>query len=166
MTNQQRTYRGRVWAFGDNINTDLMMPGFTLWGKVPANEAHLYCMRANRPEFAELVRPGDIVVGGRNFGTGSSRPAARNLQALGISCVVANSISPIFFRNTVNLGMPMLAHPLATDTFGDGNEIELDARSGLAQNLTTGASLQMEPIPEVLWEIIDAGGLFEMLKRE
>jgi 3-isopropylmalate/(R)-2-methylmalate dehydratase small subunit len=163
--NDNYVFQGRVWAFGDNISTDLMMPGYTLWGKVPDEEMPLYCMRAIRPEFAQKVKPGDIVVGGKNFGNGSSRPAARNFKALGITCIIADSFSPIFFRNTINLGMPLLSHPNVTATFNDGDEIKINANTGFVQNLTTSATLQIEPIPELLWEIIEAGDLFRLLGK-
>ncbi len=117
MSENKYIRRGRVWKFGDDLNADLMMPGYTLWGKVAQEELHLYCMRANRPEFATQVRPGDIVVGGKNFGCGSSRPAAENFRALGVGCLLADSFSQIFFRNTINLAMPMLSHPATTATF-------------------------------------------------
>lgn len=158
--------RGRVWKLGDNISTDLLMPTFTMAGKMPQQEMAKYCLTAIRPEFASEARPGDIVVAGRNFGCGSSRAAQLNLLNLGIACLIVESMAPIFFRNCINLGLPALTQEGVTKLFEDGEEIEVDCRSGLVTRIATGETIQLEPIPEVLLEILEAGGLTSLLKKE
>ena len=115
---------GRVWKFGDNISTDLIMPSFGAMSSpnMDPHEAALFCMRANRPDWAEKVRPGDIVIAGKNFGCGSSRPAAKMLKGLGIQLVVAESVARIFFRNSINLGMAILSCPGVHDAFEEGEK--------------------------------------------
>ncbi len=156
--------KGKVWRFGDNISTDFLMPGFTQ-GTTPQERA-AFCMRANRPEFAREVRPGDVIVAGRNFGCGSSRPAARNLMTLGISSVIAESFGRIFFRNSVNLGFPVLYCNGVSEAFNEGDILQANFQSGEVKNLTSGKSLQAEPLPEVAMRILNAGGVVALLKKE
>ena len=156
--------QGKVWRFGDNISTDFLMPGFTR-GETPQEKA-TFCMRANRPEFAREVRPGDVIVAGRNFGCGSSRPAARNLITLGVSCVIAESFGRIFFRNSVNLGFPVLYCKGVCDAFEESNVLQVDLLTGEVKNLTSGKALQAEPLPEIAVRILSAGGVVALLKKE
>jgi len=156
--------KGKVWKFGDNISTDFLMPGFTR-GETPEERA-AFCMRANRPEFAQEVRPGDVIVAGKNFGCGSSRPAARNLITLGVSCVIAESFGRIFFRNSVNLGFPVLYCKGAHDAFEEGDILQADFHTGEVKNMTSGKVLQADPLPEVAMKILDAGGVVALLKQE
>ena len=155
---------GKVWKFGDNISTDFLMPGFTR-GETPQERA-AFCMRANRPEFAREVQPGDIIVAGRNFGCGSSRPAARNLITLGVSCVIAESFGRIFFRNSVNLGFPVLYCRGVCDTFKEGDTLQANFHTGEVKNLTSGKVLQANALPEVAMRILNAGGVVALLKEE
>ena len=115
----QSTLRGRVWIFGDNISTDLLMPGFAAMSNpdMSPEESARYCMYSNRPGWAEQVRPGDLIVAGKNFGCGSSRPGSKILKTLGIGAVIAESVSRIFFRNSINLGFPIITCPGIHDAF-------------------------------------------------
>ena len=101
--------RGRVWKFGDDINTDLMYPGFL--HSLPEEERHLHCMSANRPGWAVQVQEGDILIAGKDFGTGSARPAAQSLFRLGIRCILAEAINGLFLRNAINFGLPVMPTP-------------------------------------------------------
>ncbi|GIX46359.1 MAG: 3-isopropylmalate dehydratase small subunit [Candidatus Tectimicrobiota bacterium] len=157
-------YRGRVWTFGDNINTDLMMPQVAF--RLPLEEQVKYVFRANRPGWVEQVREGDILVAGRNFGTGSSRPAARLLRHLGITCVVAESLNGLFFRNCVNFALAPVQCPGVRSAFTEGDTAEVDLVAGTVTNLRTGACLQGEPLPELLRQIIAAGGLIPLLQQQ
>ncbi len=156
--------QGKVWKFDDNISTDFLMPGFTRGST--HEERAAFCMRANRPKFAGVVSRGDVIVAGRNFGCGSSRPAARNLITLGVACVVAESFGRIFFRNSVNIGFPVLYCEGVYDAFGEWDTLEADFQTGRVRNLTTGAELQAEPLPEIAMRILSAGGVIPLLKEE
>ena len=140
---------GRVWKFGDNISTDLIMPSFGAMSSpnMDPHEAALFCMRANRPDWAEKVRPGDIVIAGKNFGCGSSRPAAKMLKGLGIQLVVAESVARIFFRNSINLGMAILSCPGVHDAFEEGETIEVNMETGEIRSLDTGRTIRGEALP-------------------
>lgn len=162
--------RGRVWRFGDNINTDLMMPGFAVLTRpdITPEEAAKYCMHSNRPDWAAQVKPGDIIIGGKNFGCGSSRPAGRSLKALGISIVVAESVARIFFRNCVNLGFPLMVCKGVSQAFDEGDTAEVKIATGEIRNLTTGKTVQGEPLSEDSppMKILRAGGIMSLLERE
>lgn len=156
--------KGKVWKFGDNISTDYLQPGFTR-GETLEEQA-TFCMRAIRPEFAQEVQPGDVIVAGRNFGCGSSRPAAQNLMTLGVSCVIAESFARLFFRSSVNLGFPFLYCPGVYDAFEEGNILQANFETGEVKNLSSGKILQANPLPEVAIKILGAGGVIELLKKE
>ncbi|MFH1086950.1 MAG: 3-isopropylmalate dehydratase [Chloroflexota bacterium] len=158
------TIEGKVWKFGDNTSTDYMMPGFTR-GTTP-EETAAYCMKAIRPEFSATVRPGDGLVGGRNFGCGSSRPAAMNLLTLGVGCVIAESFGRIFFRNSINLGFPVMICKGVHDAFNEGDRLQANFDTGEVKNLTTGKALKAETLPEVAMKILSAGGIVPLLKEE
>lgn len=156
--------KGKVWKFGDNISTDYIQPGFEQGNTL--EEKAQFCMRSIRPEFAQGVKPGDIVVGGKNFGCGSSRPAGQNFVALGVGCVVAESFSRLFFRNSINLGLPLLSCKGVSDTFEEGDMLEADFRTGEVRNLTKGKVLRAAPLPEVAIRFLRAGGVVALLKQE
>lgn len=156
--------RGKVWKFGDNISTDFMMPGFAMGGT--AQDRASYCMRANRPEFAQQVQRGDVIVAGRNFGCGSSRPAAANLMTLGVGCVIAESFGRIFFRNSINLGFPVLDCKGIPDAFSEGDVMEADFETAEIKNGTTGKLLRAQPLPDIAKRILVAGGMVALLKEE
>jgi 3-isopropylmalate/(R)-2-methylmalate dehydratase small subunit len=158
--------KGSVWKFGDNVSTDLLMPTFSMFGKVPDEEMKNYCMQAERPEFAQNVKKGDIAVGGKNFGCGSSRPAAKNLLDLGIGCVLAESMGAIFFRNSVNLGLPVLSIEGISEMFDEGDQAEVDLAKGEVRNIRTGKTLKTSPLPEQLMQLLQSGGIVPLLKQE
>jgi 3-isopropylmalate/(R)-2-methylmalate dehydratase small subunit len=153
---------GRIWRFGDGIDTDAMAPGRYMKLGIEAIAQH--CMEDVRPEFAREVRPGDLLVAGRNFGVGSSREQApQALAALGIAAVVAQSYAGLFYRNAVNLGMPVLVCSDA-EALVDGGRATFDIDAATL-TLSDGAVVQLEPIPVFLREIIDAGGLIPHLEK-
>jgi 3-isopropylmalate/(R)-2-methylmalate dehydratase small subunit len=156
-------YVGKAWVFGDNINTDLMYPHICY--TVSENERPRYTMWANRPGWAEMVQAGDILVAGRNFGMGSSRPAAANLKGLGISCVIAESVNGLFLRNSVNFGLPIATVPGIRSSVSEGDRISVDLDRG-AVTAATGEVINFKPLPLFLLEILDSGGIIEVLKKK
>ncbi len=158
--------KGRVWKFGDNISTDLLAPVSSGVDALTTGDSVELCMSAERPDFGREVRPGDIVAAGRNFGCGSSRPAARSLIKLGVSCVLAESIGAIFFRNSINLGLPALTVPGITRFFEEGHRGEVNLEEGWIHNLSTDQRTTVEPIPSEIIRILQAGGLLPFLKIE
>lgn len=162
--------KGKVWKFGDHISTDLMMPGAQVLPQpgLSIQEQARHCMQANRPGWAEQVEQGDILVAGRNFGCGSSRPAPRMLKALGISVVLAESIARLFLRNSVNSGFPALICPGITRAVEEGDILEVNIASGEVRNLTSGRALEAEAFPQGSppYDILMAGGLMALLARE
>ena len=155
--------RGRVWKFGDNVDTDVMAPWNAL--SLPWEERRKSVLQI-RPEFVAGVRLGDIIVAGRNWGCGSSREQApENLQLLQVAAVVAESFGRIYFRNCIAIAFPNLACPGIHAACADGDEIELDIRSGAVRNLTRGTELQARPYTEDMLAIVEQGGLLAVLKR-
>jgi 3-isopropylmalate/(R)-2-methylmalate dehydratase small subunit len=157
-------FEARVWKFGDNINTDLILPNAAFY--LTPQEQLRYIFRANRPGWVDLVAPGDILVGGKNFGMGSSRPAARNLKNLGIACLVAESINGLFYRNCVNFAFPAMECSGVEAIFDEGDTAEVDFDAGTVRNVATGASLPARRIPRELLAIVEAGGIFDLLEKE
>jgi 3-isopropylmalate/(R)-2-methylmalate dehydratase small subunit len=155
---------GRVWKFGDNIDTDLMQPGHALVGNI--EEEARYVFEANRPGWVDLVHPGDVIVAGRNFGTGSSRPASRALRRAGVGAVLAESINGLFFRNCVNYALPALECKGVQALFEEGDVASFDLRSGEIRNTTREGSLHADPWPSELLDVLEAGGLVALLHRE
>lgn len=155
----------RAWKFGDDINTDAITPGrYT----VTLDKSRLgeIAFIEYRPEFAKEVKQGDLVVAGRNFGCGSSRehsPVA--LKAAGVGAVVAKSFARIFFRNSINIGLPILICA-DTDMIDDGDELEMDVRTGLIRDVTKGKEIQAEPLPDFVMKIVQQGGLVPFLRDE
>jgi len=155
---------GRVWRFGDGVDTDMLAPGAYMKG--PAEELATHCLEALDPSFAQNVRPGDFLVAGRNFGAGSSREqAAQVLVMLGVRAVIARAFAGIFYRNAFNLGLPALICE-AAGTIQAGQSIEIDLRRSTLTVLETGETLPFEPVPENLLAIVEAGGLIPALRRE
>jgi 3-isopropylmalate/(R)-2-methylmalate dehydratase small subunit len=157
-------FEARVWKFGDNINTDLILPNAAFY--LTPQEQLRYIFRANRPGWVDLVQPGDILVGGKNFGMGSSRPAARNLKNLGIACLVAESINGLFYRNCVNFAFPAMECSGVEGIFDEGDTADVDFDQGTVTNIDTGASLPARRIPRELLAIVEAGGIFDLLEKE
>ena len=152
---------GRVFRLGDNIDTDQLAPGQYMRGGIEALAAH--CLEAIHLDFADSVRPGDVIVAGRNFGAGSSREqAAEALKHLGLTAVIAHSFAGIFYRNAINLGLPALVVPDASG-ISDGDVCTLDLDAG---TLTVeGREVALEPIPENLQVLLADGGLVPHLKK-
>jgi 3-isopropylmalate/(R)-2-methylmalate dehydratase small subunit len=150
-----------VWKFGDEINTDLMVPSTSM--TLPEKEMPKYCFSTNRPGWSTLVQKGDIIVGGKNFGIGSSRPGARVIKDLGIACLLAESINGLFLRNSINFGLPALSCPGIYAAFQEGEIAEIYFKQGKIINRNTGSEIQAKPLPDMLLKIIEAGGLIPML---
>lgn len=152
-------FQGRAWVFGDNIDTDVIIPGRYLNTTDP-KELAAHCMEGIDPEFPRKVQPGDIVVAGRNFGSGSSREHAPiSLKAAGVSCVIAKSFARIFFRNAINIGLPVLECPEAVEAIAPGDELEVRLDTGEIHNRRTGQVFHARPYPPFMLELIRAGGL-------
>jgi 3-isopropylmalate/(R)-2-methylmalate dehydratase small subunit len=155
---------GRVWKFGDNINTDLMLPGNLLLA--PEEEQRKAVFSANRPGWVDQVRPGDIVVGGLNYGMGSSRPAARSLRNCGVAALVADSINGLFFRNAVNFGLLALECPGVHAAFEEGQILEIVLEDFTIRNRDTGSALKALAIPDMLLDLMRKGGLYPYLESQ
>jgi 3-isopropylmalate dehydratase small subunit len=154
--------RGRVWKFDHNVDTDVMAP----WNSLgqPWEERRRAILRI-RPEFADQVRPGDVIVAGRNWGCGSSREhAPENLKRLGVAAVVAESFGRIYFRNSVAIAFPNVACPGAHEAFDEGEELELDLTTARVRNLGRGLELQGRPYTPEMLSILEKGGLLNVLK--
>ena len=156
------TVQGRVWKFGDDINTDLVIPGFAIF--MAADEQPRHCFSANRPGWVDEVQEGDLLLAGRNFGVGSGRPIGEVFVRLGIKAVVAESFNGLGLRNCVNVGLPSLPCPGVLDAFEEGDVAEVDAVSGMVRNLTSGTSITGKPLPQPIQEIVEAGGVEAMLR--
>jgi len=156
--------RGRAHVYGDNVDTDVIIPARYLTSHDPA-ELAAHCMENIDSEFVTTVRPGDIIVGGENFGCGSSREHAPiAIKASGVSAVIASSFARIFFRNAINVGLPALVCPEAAAEIRKGDELSLELATGRVENVTQGRTYQAEPFPEFLREIVAAGGLVAYTK--
>lgn len=155
---------GRAWTFGDDINTDVMIPDDVLYGSEQSQTKALF--RDFRPGWVDQVEIGDIVVAGRDFGLGSSRPAARSLVNVGISLLIAESISPLFFRGCVSYGLVAFSCPGILAVVGEGNVLHADARTGEMMNLTTGARLSGQMVPADLLATMQASGTLPMLEAQ
>jgi 3-isopropylmalate dehydratase small subunit len=154
--------RGRAWVFGDDIDTDVMAPG--LYFKAPLEDLAAHCLEAVAPRFAREVQPGDVVVAGRRFGVGSAREqAALALKHLGVGAVLAVSFGRIFYRNALNFGLPVLFFPAAGEIRA-GDELEVEAVSGLVVDRTNGREYRVNGIPAHLMEMVAMGGLMPWLK--
>ncbi len=158
----QTLIRGRVWKFGDNVDTDVMAPWNTL--ALPWDERRKAVLHI-RPEFVQGVQPGDLIVAGRNWGCGSSREQApENLKLLGLGGVIAESFGRIYFRNCVAIAFPNLACPGLHAACEEGDELEVDIRTGRISNLTRGFERRAHPYTEDMLKIIEQGGLLEVLR--
>lgn len=154
---------GTAWKFGDNVDTDVIIPGKYLI--LPAEEAAQHVMAGIRPGFANEVADGDVIVGGKNFGTGSSRESApRAIKDAGIRAIVAQSFARIFFRNCINVGLAPVECPRATE-IEEGQTVRVDVDNGRVEVVETGLVLDAVPLPEEIGAILKAGGLEPMLRE-
>ena len=151
--------KGRVFKYGDNIDTDVIIPARYLNSSDPA-ELATHCMEDIDKEFIKKVQKGDIIVAEKNFGCGSSREHAPiAIKAAGVSCVIAKSFARIFYRNAINIGLPIIECPKAAAEIEDGDEVEVNFDTGVITDLTKGTSYQGQAFPEFMQRIIDAEGL-------
>ena len=150
-------FRGRVWKYGDNVDTDVIIPARYLNTTDPAELAR-HCLEDLDPSFAREHRPGDIIVAGRNFGCGSSREhAPLAIKGAGVAAVVAESFARIFFRNAINIGLPIFEAAEAAREARSGDVLEIAASEGVIRNLTRGREYRVRPLPPFIQEIIAAG---------
>lgn len=157
---------GRAHRYGDHVNTDIIIPARYLNTTDPGELAG-HCMEDAGDGFTARVQPGDILVAGENFGCGSSREHAPiAIKAAGVSCVIAASFARIFFRNAINVGLPILESPQAAREVQTGDEMDVDLANGTIRNITRGATYPIAPFPPFLQEIISAGGLAPYVKQK
>lgn len=157
---------GRVWKYGDHVDTDVIIPARYLSTSEPAELAK-HCMEDIDESFRNQVQAGDIMVAGRNFGCGSSREHAPvAIQACGISCVIAHSFARIFFRNAINIGLPMLEVGDKIKELRQGDQLKLHLEEGRIENLTTGVVVEAAPLPAFVAEIAQAGGLIAYVREQ
>ena len=155
---------GASWTFEQNVDTDCITPG--KWLYAPLDEMATHTLEVLDPRFAKEVKPGEIVVAGRNFGCGSSREQApRMLKILGVGCVVADSFARIFQRNAIAIGLPLLPVPGIRAATQAGDRLEIDLASGLVRNQRTGQELRGRPLPARMLEVLLEGGILPALKR-
>ena len=157
--------QGRTWKFKNNIDTDLIIPARYLNTHDPAELAK-HCMEDADPEFFKKVGKGDFIVAGENFGCGSSREHAPvAIKAAGVSAVIAKSFARIFFRNSINVGLPIMEIK-ETDEINEGDTLEVDIEKGSIKDITTGKTYKAEPFPAFMKNIIDKGGLVHHVKEK
>lgn len=156
--------KGKVWKFGNDIDTDLILPGRYLVLRDPEDLAE-HVMEGADTEFAKKVNNGDIIVGGTNFGCGSSREHAPiAIKGAGVSVVVAESFARIFYRNAINIGLPLIEVKDISKDVSEGDEIEINMEEGILKNLNTGKEFKIKGLPEFMLEILNEGGLIPYLK--
>lgn len=159
------SYKGRAYKFGSDINTDEIIPARYL-NTIDKAELAKHCMEDADKDFAAKVKPGDIIVAGKNFGCGSSREHAPiSIKAAGVSCVIAENFARIFFRNAINIGLPIIESKEAAQSIKEGDMVEVDIRSGVIKDKTTSSTFKIERYPSFMQRIVDAGGLMESLKK-
>jgi len=155
---------GRAFKFGDNISTDHIIPGRLAHLRSNLPELAKHVMEDADPTFATRVKAGDFIVAGTNFGLGSSREhAPLVIKTAGVSAILAKSVARIFFRNAINLGLPVLI--CETDSINDGDELKIDLKAGTIRDMTNGNQLRFSPIPEIMLHILDDGGLLPYIQK-
>lgn len=156
---------GKVFRYGDNVDTDVIIPARYL-NTSEKDELRKHCMEDIDPDFVKNVQPGDIIVAGKNFGCGSSREHAPiAIKASGVSCVIASTFARIFFRNSVNIGLPILECPEAAAEIKAGDELSVDFSTGEIVDKTSGKTYHAEPFPEFMQRLIESGGLIGYIKE-
>ncbi len=159
-------FRGKVWRLGDNIDTDLIISGKYLSSTDPHFLAE-HCFEALEKEWCKKISAGDILVAGKNFGCGSSREhAPLAIKGAGISCIIAESFGAIFFRNAINLGLPVIELAAATTRFKEGDIAEVSLVDGKIKNITQDKIYDFIPMPSIVLEILKAGGLLQFISKE
>ncbi len=161
----QDVIEGRAHVYGDNVDTDVIIPARYLTTIDPA-ELAAHCLEDLDPDFVKNVKPGDVIVAGRNFGSGSSREHAPiAIKASGIACIVAVSFARIFYRNSINVGLPIVECPDIADGVESGDVVRIDMAGGVVENVARGRSHAATPLPSFMKDILDAGGLMPWVKR-
>jgi 3-isopropylmalate/(R)-2-methylmalate dehydratase small subunit len=157
--------KGKVWRFGDDMDTDAIIPARYL-NTTDLQELARHCMEGADPAFAKRVKPGAIIVAGKNFGCGSSREhAPLAIKAVGVSCVIAAGFARIFYRNAFNIGLPILESCSAAEASRQGDELEVDLARGEIRNLTRKKTFTAQPIPAFMQELIKDGGLIRHVAK-
>ncbi|MEW6202060.1 MAG: 3-isopropylmalate dehydratase small subunit [bacterium] len=157
--------QGKIWKFGDHIDTDAIIPARYLVSTDPEFLGK-HCMEGADAEFPDKVRPGDIILAGENFGCGSSREhAPLAIRGAGIACVIANSFARIFFRNAINIGLPVIELPNISDKCDTGDELVIDQEKQIVRNTTKNITIPFQPFPPFIQNIINAGGLISAVKK-
>ncbi|MBU2055452.1 MAG: 3-isopropylmalate dehydratase small subunit [Proteobacteria bacterium] len=157
---------GKAFVFGDDINTDLMVPGRYLTLSKPEDLATV-CMAGISEDFASRISQGDVFVAGSNFGCGSSREHAPiSIKAAGVSCVIATSFARIFYRNAINISLPVLESPIAARSIRDGDEVSVDMENGSITNYSKNETYTFTPFPKFILEIFSVGGLSNFIKNQ
>ena len=158
--------KGSAWRFGDDVDTDAIIPARYLNTSDP-DELASHCMEDADPDFVRKVSPGDAIIGGKNFGCGSSREHAPiAIKAAGVSCVIAVSFARIFYRNAFNMGLPIFESAEAARGIRTGDQVQVDPATGTIRNLTLGEEYHAEPYPPFMMDLIEAGGLIPYLLKE
>jgi 3-isopropylmalate dehydratase small subunit len=158
--------KGKTWKFGNDIDTDAIIPARYL-NTTDGKELAAHCMEDADPEFASRVRPGDIIAAGKNFGCGSSREHAPiAIKSAGVTCVIAQSFARIFYRNAFNMGLPILECPEGAEHIQTGDELEIDLDSGVIENRTRKETYRAQAIPPFMQKLIKAGGLIEYVREQ
>lgn len=158
--------KGKIWKFGDNIDTDAIIPARYLNTSDPAELAK-HCMEDADPSFPSKLKKGDIIVAGSNFGCGSSREHAPiAIKAAGVACVIARSFARIFYRNAFNMGLPILECPEAFDNLKEGDEVGVSLSNGEITISKNGKKLKAQPVPEFMQTLLNAGGLMNYVKKK
>ena len=157
--------RGRAWVYGNDVDTDVIIPARYLVTSDP-EELGRHCMEDLDPDFIKKMKPGDVVVGGENFGCGSSREhAPLALKSAGVSCVIAASFARIFFRNAINVGLPIFESSEAVNGISAGDEVEVDPSTGIIRNLSKGETYRATSYPPFLQHLIEVGGLVPYVRE-
>ena len=157
--------RGKVHKYGDNVDTDVIIPA-RYCTAFTEKELSPHALEDLDADFVKNVRKGDIIVAGRNFGCGSSRENAPiAIKGAGVSCVIAKSFARIFYRNSINIGLPIIESDQASEDAATGDDLEIDLTRGSVRNLTKGTTYSVPPYPELIQEIINVGGMVEFAKK-
>ncbi|MCL2766069.1 MAG: 3-isopropylmalate dehydratase small subunit [Peptococcaceae bacterium] len=157
--------KGKTWKFGSDVDTDAIIPARYLNTSDPAELAR-HCMEDADASFSGKVKPGDILVAGKNFGCGSSREHAPiAIKAAGVSCIIAKTFARIFYRNAFNIGLLIFEAPEAAEEINEGDEVTVDVASGIITNNTTSKTYQATPVPPFMQEIVAAGGLINYVAK-
>ena len=158
--------KGKIWKFGDNVDTDAIIPARYLNTSDPAELAK-HCMEDADPSFPSKLKKGDIIVAGVNFGCGSSREHAPiAIKSAGVACVIAKSFARIFYRNAFNMGLPILECPEVFDNLNEGDEVAVSLENGEITIIKNGKKLEAQPVPDFMQSLLNAGGLMNYVKKK